>query len=141
MKTFFKKLGKRMYAKYLMFIRYNSNKESQLLGQNERLCKSICYKLIKHTDSKFLIAPLSGKRYIKNELLKIFIILDDKKVTITNHVYHYDVILPQRDWDRLVLMYDNKTESIREEFETEMMSQIVCSLSTILSKVSDKIDG
>jgi hypothetical protein len=74
-------------------------------------------------------------------LLKIFIILDDKKVTITNHVYHYDVILPQRDWDRLVLMYDNKTESIREEFETEMMSQIVCSLSTILSKVSDKIDG
>ena len=140
MKTFFKRLAKRMYAKYLMFIRYNSSKEAQQITQNERLCKSICYKLIKHPNSKFLIAPLSGKRYIKNELLKIFIILDDKKVTITNHVYHYDVILPQRDWDRLVLMYDNKTESIREEFETEMMSQIVCSLSTILSKVSDKID-
>jgi hypothetical protein len=48
--------------------------------------------------------------------------------------------MPQRDWDRLVLMYDNKTEAIREEFEAEMMSQIVCSLSTILTKVSEKLE-
>lgn len=140
MKTFFKQLGKRLYAKYLLMVRYNTSKQTQILSQNERICKTICYKLIKHSDSKFLIAPLSGKRYIKNESLKIFIILDDKKVTITNHVYHYDVILPQRDWDRLVLMYDNKTEAIREEFENEMMSQIVCSLSTILSKVSETLE-
>lgn len=140
MKNFFKQLGKRLYAKYLLTIRYNTSKQNQVLTQNERICKTICYKLIKHPDSKFLIAPVSGKRYIKNQSLKIFIILDDKKITITNHVYHYDVIIPQRDWDRLVLMYDNKTESIREDFETEMMSQIVCSLSTILTKVSEKLE-
>jgi hypothetical protein len=140
MKTFFKKLAKRLITKYLLMIRYSVNKENQILTQNERICKGICHKLIKHSDSKFLIAPVSGKRYIKNNTLKIFIILDDKKVTITNHIYHYDVLLPQRDWDRLVKMYDNKTESIREEFENEMMSQIVCSLSTILSKVSEKLE-
>jgi hypothetical protein len=127
-----------MYAKYLRHIRYPSN-QTDHNSQNERICKSICYKMINNPHSKFLIAPLSGKRYIKNEVLKVFIILDDKKITITNHIYHYDVIVTQRDFDRLTHMYDNKTEQIRNEFENEMMSQIMVSLSTILTKISEKI--
>ncbi len=136
--NYFKKLFRQIYAKYLKQVRYNN---SQNLGntQNERICKSICYRMINNPHSKFLIAPLSGKRYIKNEVLKVFIILDDKKVTITNHIYHYDVILNQRDFDRVAHMYDNKTEEIRNEFENEMMSQIMVSLSTILHKISEKI--
>ncbi len=136
--NYFKKLFRQIYAKYLKQVRYNN---SQNLGntQNERICKSICYRMINNPHSKFLIAPLSGKRYIKNEVLKVFIILDDKKVTITNHIYHYDVILNQRDFDRVTHMYDNKTEQIRNEFENEMMSQIMVSLSTILHKISEKI--
>ena len=116
MMNYFKKLFRQIYAKYLKQVRYNN---SQNLGntQNERICKSICYRMINNPHSKFLIAPLSGKRYIKNEVLKVFIILDDKKVTITNHIYHYDVILNQRDFDRVTHMYDNKTEQIRNEFE------------------------
>jgi hypothetical protein len=138
MMNYFKKLFRQIYAKYLKQVRYNN---SQNLGntQNERICKSICYRMINNPHSKFLIAPLSGKRYIKNEVLKVFIILDDKKVTITNHIYHYDVILNQRDFDRVTHMYDNKTEQIRNEFENEMMSQIMVSLSTILHKISEKI--
>lgn len=136
--NYFKRLIKRMYAKYLKSVRYTSNQNPEN-NHNERICKSICYKMINNPHSKFLIAPLSGKRYIKNEVLKVFIILDDKKVTITNHIYHYDVILTQRDFDRVSHMYDNKTEEIRNEFENEMMSQIVVSLSTILHKISEKI--
>ena len=135
---YFKRLFRRMYTKYLRYVRYTSNPNPENT-QNERICKSICYKMINNPHSKFLIAPLSGKRYIKNEVLKVFIILDDKKVTITNHIYHYDVILTQRDFDRISHMYDNKTEEIRNEFENEMMSQIVVSLSTILHKISEKI--
>ena len=135
---YFKRLFKRMYAKYLRHIRYPSN-QTDHNSQNERICKSICYKMINNPHSKFLIAPLSGKRYIKNEVLQVFIILDDKKITITNHIYHYDVIVTQRDFDRLTHMYDNKTEQIRNEFENEMMSQIMVSLSTILTKISEKI--
>ena len=136
--NYFKRLIKRMYAKYLKSVRYTTNQNPEN-NHNERICKSICYKMINNPHSKFLIAPLSGKRYIKNEVLKVFIILDDKKVTITNHIYHYDVILTQRDFDRVSHMYDNKTEEIRNEFENEMMSQIVVSLSTILHKISEKI--
>lgn len=136
--SYFKRIFKRMYAKYLRYIRYTNNQSPQN-SQNERICKSICYKMVNNPHSKFLIAPLSGKRYIKNEVLKVFIILDDKKVTITNHIYHYDVLLTQRDFDRLTHMYDNKTEQIRNDFENEMMSQIMVSLSTILNKISEKI--
>ena len=136
--NYIKRLIKRMYAKYLKNVRYTTNQNPEN-NHNERICKSICYKMINNPHYKFLIAPLSGKRYIKNEVLKVFIILDDKKVTITNHIYHYDVILTQRDFDRVSHMYDNKTEEIRNEFENEMMSQIVVSLSTILHKISEKI--
>jgi hypothetical protein len=136
--NYIKRFIKRVYAKYLKSVRYTTNQTPEN-NHNERICKSICYRMINNPHSKFLIAPLSGKRYIKNEVLKVFIILDDKKVTITNHIYHYDVILTQRDFDRVSHMYDNKTEEIRNEFENEMMSQIVVSLSTILHKISEKI--
>ena len=106
------------------------------VNQNERLCKSICYKLINLPDSKFLIAPISGKRYIKNSRLELFVILDDKRISITNHVYHYDVVFTDRDFDRITRMYDNKTETIRQEFENDMKSQIQSSLSTILDRLN-----
>lgn len=140
MKTFFKRLAKRLHAKYLLTLRNSFAQKHQILTDNDKICKSICYKLINNPTSKFLIAPMSGKRYIKNDALKIFVILDDRKITITNHVYHYDITLPEKDFDRISKLYDKKTESIREEFESEMMSQIVCSLSTILSKVSGKLE-
>ena len=127
--NYIKRFIKRLYAKYLKNVRYTTNQNPENT-HNERICKSICYKMINNPHSKFLIAPLSGKRYIKNEILKVFIILDDKKITITNHIYHYD---------RITHMYDNKTEQIRNEFENEMMSQIMVSLSTILHKISEKI--
>jgi hypothetical protein len=132
-----KRFFKRMYVRYLKVVRYQVSNETNKLTDNERITKTICMKLINHPLSKFLIAPLSGKRYIKNESLNIFVVLDDKRVSITNHVYHYDVTIPQREFDRLALMFDNKTENIRQSFENDMKSQIVHSLSTILTKISN----
>ena len=114
-----RKFFKRKYVKYLISVRYSklTSDGNTEANQNERLCKSICYKLINQPDSKFLIAPISGKRYIKNSRLELFVILDDKRISITNHVYHYDVVFTDRDFDRITKMYDNKTETIRQEFE------------------------
>lgn len=127
---------KRTYVRYLIWLKYSkwggTGKEE--INPNEKICKTICYKLINQEDSKFLIAPISGKRYIKNSRLELFVILDDRRISITNHVYHYDVILSERDWDRLSIMYDNKTEKIRQIFEDEMKSQIQNSLNKILDK-------
>lgn len=133
-----KKFFRRKYVRYLINVRYSklTSDGNTEVNQNERLCKSICYKLINLPDSKFLIAPISGKRYIKNSRLELFVILDDKRISITNHVYHYDVVFTDRDFDRITRMYDNKTETIRQEFENDMKSQIQSSLSTILDRLN-----
>ena len=131
MKEFFTKLLRRIYVKWILKTKYRRVP----ISENERTSLSICRHLISHENSKFLIAPLSGKRYVKNEMLGLFIILDDKLLSITNHLYHYDINVNLRDWDRITVMYDNKTERIRQQFEDEIMSQIQNSLSDIKNKI------
>lgn len=136
MKIYLKKVLKRWYAKFTLWHKYRFFTEKSRLSDNEKICTAICRRLINHTDSKFLIAPLSGKKYIKNVVLGLFIVMDDRKISITNHVYHYDVVLSQRDWEKLNVLYDNKTEIMRQGYEDEIKSQIVHSLSSILEKIA-----
>lgn len=110
----------------------NTQRES---NQYEKTCKAICRKLISHSESKFMIAPISSKRYIINKTLGMFIVFEDNKIEITNHVYHYIVRLSDMEMDKLIDMFDRKTEQIRLKFEDEIMSQIKNSLSSILEKI------
>jgi len=129
------KMFKRLYVKWVLWSRYRGLKPIDKLTDSQRICLGICRSLINHPSSKFLIAPLSGERYIKNSELGLFIILDDRHISVTNHVYHYDVTLYEREWDRLTKMYDNKTEVIRQQYKEEITSQIKHSLRTILTKI------
>ena len=136
MGNYLRRIFKRMYVKYLIKVRYSSfNHKQTQYTESEKICKSICYRLINRTDSKFLIAPISGKRYINNINLGLFVVMDDRRISITNHIYHYDVVLGDRDWERITKMYDDKTESIRQGFEDEIHSQINGSLQKILQKI------
>lgn len=130
-----RRLRKKINYKIVKFLRYLTSNDRPILEDTEKKCSSVCRKLINHPKSKFLIAPLSMKRYIKNDELELFLVLQEGQISITNHVYHYDVAINNRSWERITKMYDNKTEKIRQEFETEMNSQIKHSLSTILSKL------
>ena len=134
MEKFIKRLMKRIYVKWLMWNRNSSTKE-QKISQTQKMCLSIARSLITHPESKFLMAPLSGKRYIKNAELDLFCILDHGTISITNHIYHYDVTINDRNWDRLSKMYDGKEETIRQEYEDQIMSQIEHSLENIIKKV------
>jgi hypothetical protein len=129
---FFKRLAIRRIAKARNQFDYE---DPGLLG-DVHMCKSICRKLITSEGSKFLIAPLSSQRYIKHSELGIFVILDDKKISIINHEYYYsNILLSNRDWDKLTKMYDTKVERIRQELKNEMKSQIKYSLKSILDRV------
>ena len=131
---FFKRLAIRRIAKARNQFDYE---DPGLLG-DVHMCKSICRKLITSEGSKFLIAPLSSQRYIKHSELGIFVILDDKKISIINHEYYYsNILLSNRDWDKLINMYDTKVERIRQELKNEMKSQIRYSLKTILDRVDN----
>jgi hypothetical protein len=131
---FFKRLAIRRIAKARNQFDYE---DPGLLG-DVHICKAICRKLITSEGSKFLIAPLSSQRYIKHSELGIFVILDDKKISIINHEYYYsNILLSNRDWDKLTKMYDTKVERIRQELKNEMKSQIKYSLKGILDRVDN----
>jgi len=131
---FFKRLAIRRIAKARNQFDYQ---DPGLLG-DVHICKAICRKLITSEGSKFLIAPLSSQRYIKHSELGIFVILDDKKISVINHEYYYsNILLSNRDWDKLTKMYDTKVERIRQELKNEMKSQIKYSLKGILDRVDN----
>ena len=135
LKKYINRMSKRLYVKWIQWNREGKTKEQKKVSETEKICVSICRNLITNSESKFLMAPVSGKRYIKNSDLNLFVILDDRHISITNHIYHYDVTVQDRNWFRLINMYDLKVESIRIEYENEIMSQIENSLSKIQQKV------
>jgi hypothetical protein len=88
-----------------------------------------------------MIAPMSGKRYIRNEELNMFITLDYGRVEITNHVFNYNVKLLNRDWERLVYIYDTETEKRRNNMEKEVSSNIKNSLEHVLQRLNEITDN
>lgn len=127
---------KRLRIKTYLFFKRVSTPGKKEYTESEIKSAAICRRLINHPDSMFLIAPLSNKRYIRNEALGMFVILSDNRTNITNHIYNYDISVPSTMSDKLREMFDNKVEGTRLNFEKEMHSQIQHSLSTILKKLS-----
>lgn len=106
-------------------------------NEHDVICGAICRKLINNPDSKFTIAPISEKRYIINKPLGLFVVMMDNKIEITNHIYHYNITLTQRESDKLRKLFDRKVESIREDYENEIKSQINNTLQKIFDKVME----
>lgn len=118
----------------------NHMKTHEELDLHEKTAFKICLKLISHPNSDFMVAPLSEKRYVINEDLNIFIIIDWNKVEITNHVFHYDVRLSTRDHQRVTYLYDTETEKRRSNTEFQVKSNIKNSLDTLLDKITKQIE-
>ena len=104
-------------------------------SEYERDCIAICKKLISKEDTVLLLTPISNKRYIRNEELQIFVILEGHNVKVINHVYSYTVFLEQKQWDNVIVAFDNEVEKRREEFEKEITSNIKHSLQNILQNI------
>ena len=104
-------------------------------SEYERDCIAICKKLISKEDTVLLLTPISNKRYIRNEDLQIFVILEGHNVKVINHVYSYTVFLEQKPWENIVVAFDNEVEKRREKFEKEIMSNIKHSLQNILQNI------
>lgn len=128
---------KRLRVAFIKLERSNTLfKTEHPISDYEKTCAAICRRVINNEHSKFSIAPLSDKKYVINEPLGIFVVIQDTKLEITNHVYHYEVNLNHTTSRRIHNMFDNKTEKIRLEYENQIRSQISNSLQSILKKVS-----
>jgi hypothetical protein len=142
MKKFFKRFIKRFKLQfYLMGKKSPIHTYEEDAVTYEKTCFKICLKLISNLDSEFMIAPMSGKRYIRNEELNMFITLDYGRVEITNHVFNYNVKLLNRDWERLVYIYDTETEKRRNDMEKEVNSNIKNSLEHVLQRLNEITDN
>ena len=110
---------------------------SELLP-HEGDCVVLCKKLVKMKDSVILMTPLTDKRYIKNQRLEIYVIMQNQHVQIINNVHSYSVSLNHRSWKRLIDFYNVEMEERRLGFEMEITSNIKHSLKTILDELEQK---
>ena len=67
----------------------------------ENECVSICRKLIPKDETVLLMSPISGKRYIKYDEGHIFIIIQNRQMTIVNHQYSYTIDIEGRPFERI----------------------------------------
>lgn len=135
-----KKLLKILYVKFLIWNRKKSNfKAEEEVDEYETMSAVICRKLMNRPDTKFSIAPLSEKRYIINEALGMFIVLEpyNRNVELTNHVYHYSVRMREKSFKSIAHIFDNKVEAIRLKYENEIKAQIEHSLHNVLEKIKN----
>lgn len=131
-----KRQYKRLKVKFYIWERGKTwfKQPNEITGY-ERITCAIVRQLINHPDSKFTLAPLSGKRYIVNKTLDIFLIIEGSKVEITNHVYHYVTTLGEKDIEKLTNHYDIKVENQRINYEDQIKSQITNTLHSIYDKI------
>lgn len=95
-------------------------------------------KLIKNKETELLFAPISFKRYLKNEEFGITVVISNRNAEIINHVYSYSIHLDEKSWSKVVREFNEELESRREEFEVEITSNIKNSLKNILNSMSPK---
>lgn len=134
-----KRIFKKIYIKYLKLIRdgFNQKKPDDLTSYEQK-ATSIFRKMLRHESSKFTIAPLSGRKYIVNQDLGIFIMIEDSFLEITNHIYHYEIKLQYSNSTKLHKLFNTRVEEDALSYEKEIKSNIKMSLDTILKKASTK---
>lgn len=101
----------------------------------------ICKKLIEKDNSILLMAPLSGKRYIRMDDNNLFVIISAEAVQIINHVYSYTIPMHGHVMRKTLDVFDNKMESIRIGMENEIKGNIQKSLNQIKEDLSKNVNN
>jgi hypothetical protein len=130
---------KRLIARYKIFVRNLASNNDFKKIQRTRInqCTAICRRLIHNPSSELLMAPISRKKYIKNEHYGIFITMEEGEITITNHTYSYFIKLPDVDWNKLKDFFKKEMEERALQMEKDLDVQIKHSLETIYTKICD----
>jgi hypothetical protein len=99
----------------------------------------ICKRLIEREGTTLLMAPLSGKRYIKMDDGNLFVIISGDSIQIINHVYSYIIPMQPRMIYKILDVFDSKMESIRISMENEITGNIQNSLNQIKNDLTKDV--
>lgn len=103
----------------------------------ERYAIQIAKKLIKTPTTHLYIAPISNKRYIKNDEKEMFIVMEGPNLTLINHVYSYSVFIENSQlFSDLMQTFNQTMEDKRLELEDEIKNNIQHSLKNILQNMN-----
>jgi hypothetical protein len=106
------------------------------ITEEEKFCIEITKELINRENSVLTLAPLSQKRFIKNDELNMFIMIDNRLINIINHIYSYTLVIEDTNsYEEILSNFDKKLDSIRISLETEFRSNIQSSLKNILDSI------
>ena len=107
------------------------------ISYEEKTSVDICLNLISRKDSKLTYAPKSHKRFIKNDMNDMFIVVENRTVNLNNHVYSYTVYIEDVElYNTLIDSFDIELEKRREDLENEIKNNIQHSLNNILNKLN-----
>jgi DNA repair photolyase len=102
------------------------------VSDSQEKARMIARRLMADTGSELLMAPISGKCYVRNMEKDLHIILERGTVSIINGKYHYDVSIPDSFYDNLSELFRNRIERDRMKMEKEIRSKIEKSLDLII---------
>jgi len=108
-------------------------------NEREQEAIHIIKTLIKDEASVMMVAPISKKRYIRNEHRKMFVIMEDVHLTLTSSksMYYYDLVVCQTVSDILNKNFDNVLEIRRARMEKDMIQGVTSNLSFIAKHMGD----
>jgi hypothetical protein len=111
--------------------------------EKEEMTIKIITALIQDKDSVMMVAPNSGKLYIKHLEKAMFIIIDDKYITLLNsktNSYH-DILVHYQVADKLKRHFKNVLESRQNTMENDMLDGVIHSLDYIAKNLNEPVYG
>ena len=90
----------------------------------EMIAFKICINLIEDDTSELLMAPITNKRYIKNDDKNLFITIDSVNVNIVNDHCAYNVYLNEFLHQKLIEKFNQKIELKRSLMEKKITQNI-----------------
>ena len=99
---------------------------------------SIFLTLLREQDSKLINAPLSSERLIENHKREMLLIMGDRKLTIINSVYQYEIKIVEKTEDQLREQFNLVQEKKAQSIKRRSFVKVKKSLDTIIEELKTK---
>jgi hypothetical protein len=113
-------------------------RKTPTMTDTEKKAIDIALALINNSDSELSVAPITKRAYIQNG--EMFIIIDYKRLTIINGIYHYDINLTEKQEQYIMSRFNKKIDRKLLKIENHIKSKVNKSLDMIYEHVHKLAD-
>ena len=108
-----------------------TNYDPILKSAFEKESLRICRNLIHCPEAELLVCPDTGRRFIIYNPMQIKIILEDNKITISNHTYYYEVSICSKNIGSVTRIFDGNVRERRDVLEEDIKENAKITLANI----------